>query len=78
MLVSKEFLVLVFIAFVIAIPLTWWGMHQWLQDFAYRINVSVWFFVIAGLSAILIALLTVSFQAIKTAVANPVKSLRTE
>ena len=78
LLVSKEFLVLVAIAFIIAIPVTWWAMHTWLQDFAYRINISWWIFTIAGLIAILIALLTVSFQAIKAAVANPVKSLRTE
>ena len=77
-LVSKEFLVLVFIAFVIAIPVTWWGMHKWLQDFAYRINISWWIFVLAAVMALLIALVTVSFQAIKAAVANPVKSLRTE
>jgi putative ABC transport system permease protein len=53
-------------------------MHAWLQDFAYRIQISVWVFVIAGIAAILIALLTISFQAIKAAIANPVKSLRTE
>ncbi|HEY5406482.1 MAG TPA: ABC transporter permease, partial [Ginsengibacter sp.] len=78
LLVSKEFLLLVGIAFLISIPVTWWAMHEWLKDFAYRINISVWVFAIAGIIAILIALLTVSFQAIKAAVANPVKSLRTE
>lgn len=78
LLVSKEFLLLVTIAFVISIPVTWWAMHAWLQDFAYRINISVWVFAIAGIAVILIALLTVSFQAIKAAIANPVKSLRTE
>ncbi|HSQ45176.1 MAG TPA: FtsX-like permease family protein, partial [Ginsengibacter sp.] len=78
LLVSKEFLLLVSIAFIISIPVTWWAMHNWLQDFAYRINISVWVFIMAGILAILIALLTVSFQAIKAAVANPVKSLRTE
>jgi len=77
-LVSKEFLLLVSIAFIISIPVTWWAMHTWLQDFAYRINISVWVFIMSGVLAILIALLTVSFQAIKAAVANPVKSLRTE
>ncbi|MEP7141470.1 MAG: FtsX-like permease family protein, partial [Ferruginibacter sp.] len=77
-LVSKEFLTLVFIAFVIAIPVAWWGMHTWLQDFAYRINISWWMFVLAGSLAIFIALVTVSFQAIKAAIANPVRSLRTE
>jgi putative ABC transport system permease protein len=78
LLVSKEFLLLVGIAFLISIPVTWWAMHNWLEDFAYRINISVWVFAIAGSIAILIALLTVSFQAIKAALANPVKSLRSE
>jgi putative ABC transport system permease protein len=78
LLVSKEFLLLVSIAFIISIPVTWWAMHAWLQDFAYRINISWWVFAIAGVTAILIALLTISFQAIKAALANPVKSLRTE
>ncbi|MDZ4331084.1 MAG: FtsX-like permease family protein, partial [Flavobacterium sp.] len=77
-LLSKDFLVLVLIAAVLAFPLAWWVMHKWLQDFEYRININVWFFVIAGVSALLIALITVSFQAIKAAIANPVKSLRTE
>ncbi len=78
LLVSKEFLLLVGIAFIISIPVTWWAMHTWLQDFAYRINIEWWVFLIAGAAAILIALLTVSFQALKAAIANPVKSLRTE
>ena len=78
LLVSGEFLLLVGIAFIISIPVTWWAMHTWLQDFAFRINISMWVFAIAGITAILVALLTVSFQAIKAAIANPVKSLRTE
>jgi putative ABC transport system permease protein len=78
LLVSKEFLLLVCIAFIISVPVTWWAMNTWLQDFAYRINISVWVFAIAGITAILIALLTISFQAIKAAIANPVKSLRSE
>lgn len=78
LLVSKEFLVLVAIAFIISIPVTWWAMHAWLQDFAYRINISAWFFVTAGIAVTVIALLTISFQTIKAALANPVKSLRTE
>ncbi len=78
LLVSKEFLLLVGIAFIISVPVTWWAMHTWLRDFAYRINISWWIFVVAGIIAIAIALLTVSFQAIKAALANPVKSLRTE
>jgi ABC-type antimicrobial peptide transport system permease subunit len=77
-LLSKEFLLLVFIALLIACPLAWLAMNRWLEDFAYRINVSLWMFVIAGMLAIIIALVTVSLQAIKTAIANPVKSLRTE
>jgi len=78
MLVSKEFLLLIGIAFIISIPVTWWAMHTWLQDFAYRININAWVFAIAGIIAILIALVTISFQAIKAAIANPVESLRTE
>ena len=69
---------LVLLAFVIAVPVTWWIMYRWLQDFAYRINIQVWVFAVAGLLAILIALLTISVQALKAAIANPVKSLRTE
>jgi putative ABC transport system permease protein len=77
-LLSKDFLKLVGIAAAIAFPLAWWGMHRWLQDFAYRITISWWIFLVAGAIALLIALLTVSFQAIKAALANPVKNLRTE
>ena len=77
-MLSKDFLILVAIASVLAFPIAWWAMHTWLQDFEYRINISAWIFIVAGLSALLIALLTVSYQAIKAAVANPVKSLRTE
>jgi len=77
-LVSKDFLMLVGIAFIISVPVTWWAMHNWLQDFAYRINIDWWVFVIAGIVAILISAITISFQAIKAAIANPVKSLRSE
>ena len=77
-LLSKEFLVLVIIAALIAFPLGWWAMNKWLEDFAYRIHIEWWVFPVAGIVALLIALLTVSFQAIKAALANPVKSLRTE
>ena len=77
-LLSKDFLKLVIISFVISAPIAWYFMHKWLLGFAYRINVSWWIFVAAGISALLIALLTVSFQAIKAAIANPVTSLRTE
>jgi ABC-type antimicrobial peptide transport system permease subunit len=77
-LVTKEFIKPVIIALAIATPLAWWAMHKWLQDFNYRINIQWWVFIVAGLLAILIAIITVSFHAIKAAVANPVKSLRTE
>ena len=78
LLLSKDFLHLILIALIIASGIAWYGMSMWLQDFAYRINISWWVFVLAGSLALLIALITVSFQAIKAAVANPVKSLRTE
>jgi len=77
-LLSKEFLLLVVIALAIASPLAWLAMNKWLQNYAYKITISGWVFVIAGLAAIAIALITVSFQAIKAAIADPVKSLRTE
>ena len=77
-LVTKEFIKPVCIALVIATPIAWWAMHKWLQDFIYRINIHWWVFVVAGVVAILIAVLTVSFQAVKAAIANPVQSLRTE
>jgi putative ABC transport system permease protein len=77
-MLSKEFLKLVLIGCVIAFPLSWWAMHKWLQDFAYRIDIHWWVFVLAGAAALLIALFTVSFKAIRAALANPVKSLRTE
>jgi len=77
-LLSGDFIKLVCIAILLAIPVTWWAMSRWLQAFAYRIDISWWMFAMAGLLAMLIALFTVSFQAIKAALANPVKSLRTE
>jgi len=77
-LLSKEFLVLVFISFFIAIPVSWWVMNNWLQDFAYRIQIQWWVYIMAIFLATLIALLTVSLQAFKAAVSNPVKSLRAE
>ena len=77
-MLSKDFIKLVAIAFVFAVPLAWWAMGTWLQDFAYRINIEWWMFAFAGIMALIIALLTISFQAIKAAIANPVKSLRTE
>jgi putative ABC transport system permease protein len=77
-LLSKDFLILVLVAFVLASPLAGWAMYKWLQNFAYQISLQWWVFVMAGAVALVIALATVSFQAIKVAVANPVKSLRTE
>ena len=78
LMLSGDFLKYVLIAILIAWPLSWIAIHKWLQDYAYRVNISWWVFVTAGILAMLIALITVSFQAIKAAVANPVKSLRTE
>jgi putative ABC transport system permease protein len=75
---SKDFIVLVLIALLIASPIGWYFMNQWLQDFTYRVQISWWVFIVAGLSAIFIALMTISIQAIKAAVMNPVKALRTE
>ncbi len=77
-MLSRDFLKLIIIAAIIAFPVAWWVMHSWLQHFAYRISITGWVFVIAGGLALVIALLTVSFQAIKAAIANPVKSLRAE
>jgi ABC-type antimicrobial peptide transport system permease subunit len=77
-LFSKEFIILIAIAFVIATPIAWYYMHKWLQDYVYRIDISWWIFLVGGIAAIIIALATISFQAIKAAIANPVKSLRTE
>jgi putative ABC transport system permease protein len=77
-MLSKDFLKLVLIAAVIAFPVAWWTMHKWLMDFAYRVDIGWWIFPAAGVIAVLIALMTISFQSIKAAIANPVKSLRTE
>jgi ABC-type antimicrobial peptide transport system permease subunit len=77
-LLSKDFLLLVIIAFAIAAPLSYWGMNQWLEDYPYRVTIEWWVFVLAAALAILIALFTISYQAIKAASANPIKSLRTE
>ena len=77
-LLSKDFLQLVIISCVVAFPVAWWIMHDWLQNYEYRIEISWWIFLTAGISAMLIALITISFQSIKAALANPVKSLRTE
>jgi putative ABC transport system permease protein len=77
-LLSKDFLLLVALASVLAFPLAWWLMHVWLQGYSYRITIEWWIFIAAGLMAVIVALLTVSFQAIKAGLMNPVKSLRSE
>jgi putative ABC transport system permease protein len=77
-LLSQDFLKLIFISCMVAFPLAWWIMHNWLQNYEYRIELSWWVFIVAGVMALLIALLSISFQTIKAAIANPVKSLRTE
>ncbi|PWI30045.1 cell division protein FtsX [Flavobacteriaceae bacterium LYZ1037] len=77
-MLSTDFVKLVILAFVIATPIAWWFMNSWLQDFAYRIELNWWIFAVTGIVALVIALITLSFQAIKAAIANPVKSLKTE
>ncbi len=77
-LLSKDFIKLVFYALVIAIPLSWWAMTKWLQSFAYRIELNLEVFLWAAIISLTIALLTVSFQSIRAAIANPVDSLRGE
>ncbi|RYZ60365.1 MAG: hypothetical protein EOO14_07355, partial [Chitinophagaceae bacterium] len=77
-LLSKSFVRLVLVSFLLAFPIAWWAMNKWLEDFSYRVSISWWVFLIAAGAAVLVALLTVSFQAVKAAIADPVKSLRTE
>ncbi|MDP4261230.1 MAG: FtsX-like permease family protein, partial [Bacteroidota bacterium] len=77
-LLSKDFILLVFLGFVIAAPLAWWAMHRWLEDFAYRTSISWWVFALSGMLMVVAALLTMAIQTIRSAIANPVKSLRTE
>ena len=77
-LLSKDFLELVLIANGIAFPIAWWATNKWLQEYAYHINIEWWVFGLAGASAIIIALITVSYQAVRAALTNPVKNLRTE
>ena len=75
---SKDFLKLVTISLLIASPVAWWAMHKWLANYTYRVDIEWWVFAGAGLLSVLIALATISYQSIKAAIANPVKSLRTE
>jgi putative ABC transport system permease protein len=77
-MLSKDFVKLVLIAFLIASPIAWWTMNKWLQDFAYKIPIGWWMFAIAAIIVVLIALVTISFQSIRAALMNPVKSLRSE
>lgn len=77
-LLSKDFFKLVAVSFVIAAPIAWWAMHSWLAGFPYRVSMQWWVFALAGVTALVIALLTVGFQAVKAAVTNPVRALRTE
>jgi ABC-type antimicrobial peptide transport system permease subunit len=78
MLISKEFLKLVFVAFVIAVPLTWWFMNGWLDKYTYRISINPWVFGVVGFIVLLLALVVVSLNTLRAATANPVKSLRIE
>jgi len=77
-LLSKDYLKLIGLAILISIPIAWWAMHKWLENFAYRIEIKWWMFLVTGMVTILIALSAVSFRAIKAAMANPVNSLRDE
>jgi putative ABC transport system permease protein len=77
-LLSKDFLKLVIVSFLIAAPIAWWAMNTWLQSYTYRISIQWWVFALAGILSVIIAILTVSYQAIKAAIANPVTSLRSE
>jgi putative ABC transport system permease protein len=77
-MLSKDFIKLVLVSIVIASPIAWYAMNNWLKDFAYHISIEWWVFVLTGLLAIIIALLTVSYQSIRAALMNPVKSLRSE
>jgi putative ABC transport system permease protein len=77
-LLSSDFLKLVLLANVLAWPLAWWAMHKWLEEFTYRVELNAFIFIVAGVMALLIAIVTVSFQALKVAIANPVDALRDE
>jgi putative ABC transport system permease protein len=77
-LISNEFFILILISFIISIPLVWYSVRLWLQNFAYRIEMSVWIFASAGIIALLIAALTISVQSVRAAIANPVDSIKSE
>ncbi|HWJ90800.1 MAG TPA: hypothetical protein VNR87_06795, partial [Flavisolibacter sp.] len=77
-ILSKDFLKLVAVGSIVGFPVAWWAMYHWLQNFAFRVDMSWWIFLLAGALAVLIALLTVSFQSVKAALSNPVRNLRAE
>ncbi|MGL6268309.1 MAG: ABC transporter permease, partial [Chitinophagaceae bacterium] len=77
-LLSKDFLKLVLTGFLIAIPIAWWGTHKWLENFAFKTSISWWIFLLSGVLMIIIALITLGIQTIRSAMANPVNSLRSE
>src|SRR5690606_37435097 len=77
-MLSKDFIILIIIAILVASPIAWWSMNKWLEDFAYHIEIRWWMFGLSGMTVVVIALITVSFQAVKAAIANPVDSLRAE
>ena len=77
-LLAKDFLKIVLVSFVLASPIAWWAMNTWLDDFAYRVDLQWWIFALAGVGAVVIAFLTVGFQSVRAALANPVRSLRSE
>jgi putative ABC transport system permease protein len=77
-MISRDFVILVVVSFIIASPIAWYFMNKWLEDFAYHIAIKWWMFALAGVISVTIALLTVSFQSIKAALTNPIKSLKTE
>jgi putative ABC transport system permease protein len=77
-LLSKDFIKLVLIAFLVAVPLAYYAMQQWLENFAYRVDIGIWTFIIAGATALCIAWLTVGYQSLKAALKNPVEALRNE
>ena len=77
-LLAKDFMKIVLVSFVLASPIAWWAMNTWLDDFAYRVDLQWWIFALAGVGAVVIAFLTVGFQSVRAALANPVRSLRSE
>jgi len=78
LLLCRDFLKLVLLAYLIAMPLAWWGLHNWLQDYAYKTEMSWWVFALSGIGMVVLALAIMSFKTLRTALRNPVESLRTE